>query len=270
MPELSVDKDPLPETLKAVPSDPWAAVEVNSPEVEQTHTKLLECHVRYLEALPDVQGLQLEQGLRHLGQPLVGDPARGHGESSQVEETRGDVRQGAVADPLAEGDVKCVQTDATLGEVAHSDVADVVARAEVQRVQGRHFCHRLHPRVGNVRTKAEVEVSNIDPLGDVTKRKVSQLLTILQVESVKLDELGVLDVRIARQPGKVGHACVAELPAGPEREGVQVGEGASQQEQTRVGHPGAATEVETSQGGADGAKTSQAAVGHLLTEGEVD
>ena len=51
---------------------------------------------------------------------------------------------------------------------------------------------------------------------------------------------------------------------------MQVGEGAGKQEQARVGDPSAAAQVETAQGRADGAQPSQAAVGHLLAEGEVD
>ena len=64
---------------------------------------------------------------------------------------------------------------------------------------------------------------------------VGQLLTILQVESIQLDQIGLLGIGVDGQPGKMGHACVAELPAGAKGECVQVGEGAGQQEQAGVG-----------------------------------
>ena len=141
MPQLGVDKDPLPEALKAMLSDPWAAIEVNSPQVEEACPQLLQGHVRHLETLTNVQGLQLEQGLGHLGQPLVSDPAGRHREGPKVEETRRDVRHGSVADSLAERNVERVKTDAALGKVANANVTDVVTGAKIQGSQGGHPRH---------------------------------------------------------------------------------------------------------------------------------
>ena len=41
MPQLRVDKDPLAEALKAMLSDPRAAVEVDPPQVEEAGSQLL-------------------------------------------------------------------------------------------------------------------------------------------------------------------------------------------------------------------------------------
>ena len=139
MPQLSIDKDPLSETLKAMLSDPWAAIEVDPPEVEEACPQLLQGQVRHLEALPNVQGLQLEQGLGHLGQPLVSDPTGCHGEGAKVEEAGCDVRQGTVADPLTERNVERVKTYAALSKVANANVTDVVTGAQIQGGQGRHL-----------------------------------------------------------------------------------------------------------------------------------
>ena len=270
MPQLSIDKDPLSETLKAMLSDPWAAIEVDPSEVEEACPQLLQGQVRHLEALPNVQGLQLEQGLGHLGQPLISDPAGSHGEGPEVEETGRDVRHRSVADSLAERNVQRVKTDTALSKVANANVTNVVTRAKIQGGQGRHPRHRLHPRVGNICAEAEVEVLDVDSLSNVPEGKVGQLLTILKVESIQLDQIGLLGIGVDGQPGKMGHACVAELPAGAKGESVQVGEGAGQQQQAGVGDPCAAAQVQTAQSRADGAEPSQAAVGDLLAEGEVD
>ena len=214
MPQLGVDKDPLPKALKAILSDPWTAVEVDSPQIEKACPQLLQGQVRHLEALPDVQGLQLEQGLGHLGQPLVGDPAGRHREGPQVEETGGDVCHCSIADSLAERNVERVKTDTALSKVANANVTDVVAGAKIQGGQRRHPRHGLHSRVGDIRAEAEVEVPDVDSLSNVPEGEVGQLLTILQVESVQLNQVWFFGIRVHRQPGKVGHACVAQLPAG--------------------------------------------------------
>merc|ERR1712226_288287 len=68
----------------------------------------------------------------------------------------------------------------------------------------------------------------------------------------------------------MGHASVTELPAGAEGESMQVGKGACQQKQAGVGDPCASAQVKTAQSRADGSEPSQASVGDLLAEREVD
>ena len=68
-----------------------AAIQIHGLQVVQPGANVLEGDISEAGALPDVEDVEVGQGLADLADPLVSDLAANQGERSQVKETAGNV-----------------------------------------------------------------------------------------------------------------------------------------------------------------------------------